>query len=219
MIETALFGLLHVLVFVYWLGGDLGAFYASRFLTAPNVSADRRMMAAKIVGDVDMAPRTALILALPTGLALGISRGWLDLPMVWGWGALAAGAAWLALAWYLHIKHVGSGPLKALDTLIRWALLIVLLGGGVAGLVGAHELPAFISIKLILLAGAILMGLMIRIVLRPLGPALAGLSGPDGASAELSLAQTLSRARPLVMVIWALIIAAAFFGLWTPVTL
>ncbi|MEM9841570.1 MAG: hypothetical protein AAF767_02935, partial [Pseudomonadota bacterium] len=86
MIDQALFALIHILVFVYWLGGDLGAFYTSRFLTQPDVSADRRLMAAKIVGDVDMAPRTALILALPTGLVLAQSKGWLDL----GWPIVGA---------------------------------------------------------------------------------------------------------------------------------
>ena len=97
MLDQALFALIHVLVFVYWLGGDLGAFYTSRFLTAPDVSADRRLMAAKIVGDVDMAPRTALILALPSGLLLAPSKGWLA-P---GWEAasmkMASSLAFLAL--------------------------------------------------------------------------------------------------------------------------
>ena len=51
LVDQALFALLHVLVFVYWLGGDLGAFYTSRFLIQPDISADRRLMAAKIVGD------------------------------------------------------------------------------------------------------------------------------------------------------------------------
>lgn len=70
VIDKAPFGLLHVLVFVYWLGGDLGAFYSSRFLTRPGVTPEKRLLAAKIVGDVDMAPRSALILTFPTGLAL-----------------------------------------------------------------------------------------------------------------------------------------------------
>jgi len=120
VLDQSLFALLHVLVFVYWLGGDLGAFYTSRFLTQPDVSADRRMMAAKIVGDVDMAPRTALILALPTGLALAQSKGWLDL----GWVLVSliaiASLAWLLLAWVLHLRHGGAPQaLKTLDLAIR----------------------------------------------------------------------------------------------------
>ena len=217
MLDQALFALIHVLVFVYWLGGDLGAFYTSRFLTQPDVSADRRLMAAKIVGDVDMAPRTALILALPTGLLLAESKGWLSL----GWPmtlVITAGSLiWLALAWHLHLKHgAASDGLRRLDLAIRWGLVILLGGWAVAGLIGHVALPLFLAIKLLALVGSILLGLYIRSVLKPLGPALKGLNGPNPDSAQADLAQTLNRARPLVTGIWALLLVAALFGLWTP---
>lgn len=216
MLDDALYGLLHVLVFVYWLGGDLGAFYASRFLTRPGVPADRRLLAAKIVNDVDMAPRSALIMALPTGLLLAISKGWIAAPDWWGWAAMAAGLVWLFLAWTLHQKHVAAGPLKLIDTGIRWLLAFALAGAGGAALAGVLELPAFIALKFILLAAAIFLGLFIRTVLKPLGPALGGLASDNSAAAEASLAATLNRARPLVVMIWVVITAAALLGLWTP---
>ena len=217
MFDQALFALIHVLVFVYWLGGDLGAFYTSRFLTQPDVSADRRLMAAKIVGDVDMAPRTALILALPTGLLLAQSKGWLSL----GWpitlGIAAASLIWLVLAWHLHLKHgAGTDALRKLDLAIRWGLVLALGGWAVAGLMGHIALPLFLAVKLLALVGCILLGLFIRSALKPLGPALMGLTGPNADTAEADLANTLNRARPLVTGIWALLLIAAFFGLWTP---
>lgn len=217
MLDQAVFALLHVLVFVYWLGGDLGAFYTSRFLTQPDVSPDRRLMAAKIVGDVDMAPRTALILALPTGLMLAESRGWMSL----GWGPVAgiviASLIWLAIAWKLHLQHAPpSETLKRIDFTIRWAMVLTLGGWAVAGLAGALSVPLFIALKLLTLVGCILLGLFIRSVLQPLGPALAALHGPEVVAAQADLAQTLKRARPLVSGIWVLLLIAAFLGLWTP---
>lgn len=217
MFDQALFALLHVLVFVYWLGGDLGAFYTSHFLTRPDVPSDRRLMAAKIVGDVDMAPRTALILSLPTGLLLAESKGWLNL----GWPGViivAIGSlAWLGLAWKLHLDHAGaSGWMKRTDTAIRYVLILALIGFSAAALSGQIQLPLFIALKSLALAGCIALGLYIRVVLKPLGPALMGLNGPDPTAAEASLAKTLSAARPLVMGIWALLIIAAILGLWTP---
>lgn len=217
MLDQALFALIHVLVFVYWLGGDLGAFYSSHYLTRANVSADRRLMAAKIVGDVDMAPRTALILALPSGLLLAESKGWLSL----GWPLLMAtvlvALIWLAMAWKLHLDHSGSGTgLKSIDSWIRYALIILLLGFAVAGLMGRSALPLFLALKMLALAGCVALGLYIRVVLKPLGPALMGLAGDQSDAAEADLAQTLNRARPLVICIWALLLIAAFLGLWTP---
>ena len=205
MVDQALFALLHVLVFVYWLGGDLGAFYTSRFLIQPDISADRRLMAAKVVGDVDMAPRTALIVTLPTGLALAESKGWISL----GWPAIV-GVCIVAL-----ICGAPEG-LRKLDLAIRWALVLGLGGWAVCGLASVVHLPLFLALKLLAFVGCILLGLFIRGVLKPLGPALMGLTGPDAAASEASLAQTLNRARPLVTGIWALLITAAFLGLWTP---
>ncbi len=218
MLDQALFALLHVLVFVYWLGGDLGAFYTSHFLTRENVASDRRLMAAKIVGDVDMAPRTALILALPTGLMLAESKSWIAM----GWpiiGAIVvASLVWLALAWKLHLAHDAPPAwIKTTDTSIRYGLILALVTSGGLALASMIELPLFIALKLLALAGCIALGLYIRVVLKPLGPALMGLTGPDALAAEADLASTLNRARPLVMGIWALLLIAAFLGLWTPI--
>ena len=80
------------------------------------------------------------------------------------------------------------------------------------------DLPLFLALKLLAFVGCILLGLFIRSVLQPLGPALMGLIGPDADASAASLAQTLNRARPLVTGIWALLIIAAFLGLWTPTT-
>jgi len=214
--ETALFTFLHILVFVYWLGGDLGAFYASRFLIKPDVPPHNRLFAAKIISDVDMAPRTALILAAPTGLLLAISKGWIALPYSWGWAALALSLLWLALAWHLHVTHgQAKTAFRRLDQLIRWGLVLGLGGGGLIAL-SKGGLPLFLAVKCLLLAGAVLIGLAIRSVLRPLGPSLAALPNDTSGIAEASLATTLRRARPLVILIWLLIATAAMMGLWTP---
>lgn len=215
--DQALFALLHLLVFVYWLGGDLGAFYTSRFLTQPDVSSDRRLLAAKIVGDVDMAPRTALILTLPTGVLLAESKGWISL----GWPGVTliaiASLVWLGLAWKLHLDHTApSGWMKSTDTLIRYALILALGSLALAAFMGQIQLPLFLAGKCLALAGCVALGLYIRVVLKPLGPALVGLTGPDHIAAQARLAETLKRARPLVVGIWILLIIAAGLGLWTP---
>lgn len=219
MLLTALVLLLHVLVFVYWLGGDLGAFYTSRYLTLPGIPADRRLLAAKIVGDVDMAPRTALILALPTGLVAAEIRGWLDLGLLPIGIVVAIALVWLATAWRLHIEHGSSGLLAGFDRILRWVLIISALGYAVLGLADIAPVPLFIELKLIVLALCTLMGLAIRQVLKPLGPAIAKLADPGtSADGEADLGATLKKARPLVLIIWALLLTAALLGLWTPMS-
>lgn len=217
-LEQALFTLLHVLVFVYWLGGDLGAFYASRFLTADDVSTDRKLLAAKIVGDVDMAPRTALILALPTGLILARQVGYIDLDWIWIGALSATFLVWLGLAWKRHLSH-GSEPawMRVFDLAIRWITLAGLIAIAMASFMGHADWPLFLALKSLALALAIAMGLAIRVVLKPLGPAIGKLIGdtPEQGTAELK--SLMGQARPLVLVIWACLLSAAFLGLWKPV--
>jgi hypothetical protein len=209
--------LLHILVFVYWLGGDLGAFYTSRFLIKSGISPEKRLLAAKIVGDVDMAPRTALILSLPTGLSLAEARGWMSagmalLAIVW-----IASLAWLFLTWAVHLKH-GAAPKtwKQTDLAVRWLAITSLLFLAFQSFVQSGFLPRFLGLKCLVLAACILLGLLIRRSLAGLGPALARLQSAGQNSAEIAVADILNRARPQVVCIWFLLIAAAWLGLAKP---
>lgn len=206
--------LLHVLVFVYWLGGDLGAFYASRIVTDPTQAPAARGAAAKVLANVDMAPRTALILAFPTGLTLVALKGWADVAPLWIAAAWAVSLAWLALAWTIHVRHLPPAALvRRIDLAIRWAALALLAGLAI----GPWEAPVFIRFKIALLGAAIVCGLVIRARLAPFGPAFAAMlsqgSTPEG---EAVINRSLAGARPFVMAIWTCLLLAALLGLATP---
>ena len=82
-IWTSLIVWLHVLLFVYWLGADLGVFYASRFRRDPQISPESRLLVTRIARDIDMAPRTTLVLMLPSGFTLAATRGYLSFSDSW----------------------------------------------------------------------------------------------------------------------------------------
>ena len=209
--------LLHIFVLVYWLGGDLGAFYASSVVTDPSKPPAARLTAAKIVADVDMAPRMALIFAFPTGLALAISKGWLLWPEWLTPLGYLAGLAWAALAWAIHLKRGPQGLLKPGDLAIRLALAAGLAIGAGASFAGVLALPGFIAIKWVLLALAVLSGLMIRVMLAPFGPAIGALAaGTAGEGEDAAIRDSLGRAKIFVLVIWACVITAAVLGVYTP---
>jgi len=214
---TALLTLIHVLILVYWLGGDLGAFYGSTFMVDPKRSVAERMMALKILNNIDMAPRTALILALPTGLALAWMKGWLMVSGVVPVAIVVASLAWLALAWAVHLNHNGGAGLKRLDITVRWAVLATLYLAGFAGVFKAIELPLFIALKLIVLATCITLGLIVRRQLVPLFPAIREMAstGPTPQT-DAVIAGVNARARRAVLTLWALLVAAAYLGIATP---
>jgi hypothetical protein len=213
----ALLTLLHILIPIYWLGGDLGAFYGSTFMTDPKRTVGERMMALKILNNIDMAPRTTLILAFPTGFALAWAKGWLDVPAI-AVGAVVLGfLAWLVLAWVVHLQHGGGVGFKKLDITIRYVVLAALAVAGVGGLVGALAIPFFIALKLCILACCIALGLIVRRQLVPLFGAIRVMTstGPTPDS-DAIIAAVNSRARISVLTIWALVLLASFLGIATP---
>jgi hypothetical protein len=216
--ELATVTLLHVLVLVYWLGGDLGAFYASTVLTDRARPTAARAMAGVMLGHVDMAPRTALIASMPTGVSLIALNGWWPLPVWMVAGVWAGSLLWIALVWWLHLRHVAPGhPLRTLDLALRWIALLKLvwLASGIA--VPFGPLPLFLALKLAILAAAIGCGLLIRRMLRPFGPAFGALAaGTAGEAEEAVIGQCLARARPVVLVLWLLLLAAAWLGIAQP---
>jgi hypothetical protein len=215
----ALLTLLHLLVPIYWLGGDLGTFLSGQVLKNPSYTPEERLLALKILLNCDMGPRTALILAFPTGFGLAVAKGWLD---VAGWTvALAwlAGLVWLAIAWAIHLKHgPAAAPYRKVDNVIRYAVLAGLLAVGAGGLAGAIALPNFIAIKLLLLATGVALGLLIRRQLAPLFPAVGALREHGASEAVNSaIAGVLSRTQLSVMGIWVVVLVAAFTGIAKPV--
>ncbi len=214
---VALLTLLHLLVFVYWLGGDLGAFYTAGFMTDAKRSVAERMMALKILNNIDMAPRTTLILAYPTGLALAWAKGWVEMP-----GYMPAIAAilflgWLALAWAVHLQHGGGGAIRKIDLAIRYLCVVAFGLAGIAGLAGWRTMPLFIALKLCLLAGCVALGLVVRRQLVPLFGAIREMTttGPTAAT-DATITRVNNRARVSVLSLWVLVTLAAFLGVATP---
>lgn len=217
-LDTALITLFHLLVFAYWLGGDLGVFYASTLFTDENRPDAGRLTAGKILSDVDLVPRFCLLLALPTGLALAAAKKWLSINPLLIIAAFVVALGWCWLVWTLHIRHTGTELLRKIDTYCRYTYLLSLFGLAIAALTGMIFLPLFIVLKLIILGIAIGMGLYIRHALRDFGPAY-GDFAENGATPENNaiIQKSLNQARPAVMVIWLALAIAAFLGVATPV--
>ncbi len=217
-LSTAFLTLLHILIPIYWLGGDLGAFYGSTFMTDPKRSVAERMMALKILNNIDMAPRTALILAFPTGFALAWMKGWLDVPATVVALVAIGFCAWLVLAWVVHLQHGSGAGFKKLDITIRYIVLVALAVIGVGGLASSIAVPFFIALKLCILACCIGLGLLVRKQLVPLFGAIRSMNstGPTPET-DATIAGVNAKARISVLTIWALVLAASFLGIATPV--
>jgi hypothetical protein len=218
--------LLHLLLFTYWLGADLGVFYSSRYVLRADLPPASRAVALKIMAWLDVAPRLCLVLFLPSGVTLmalddygrDIFSGW---PLVGVW---AAGLAWLALVVADHLLH--DSPVhelvRRLDLAVRFAVVIGLLASASYALVSAHPFgvdtnPKWLGGKVALYALAIASGIAIRFQLRPFARAFGRLV-TDGSSPEVErdLRGAIVGSQPYVAAIWLCVLGAAVLGVFKP---
>ncbi|OPC79658.1 hypothetical protein B4N89_00695 [Embleya scabrispora] len=216
--------LLHVVLFVFWLGGDLGVFWSSRYVLRSELTPAARHTALQIMLGLDLAPRVCLVLFLPSGVTLMALEPhgadvftWWNVTLVWLFALL-----WLALTVHEHVRH-GSRPLvPRVDRWIRFAVVGAMFAAGLYT-VAAHEPfgvttdPRWLGAKVMLYATAIACGLGIRMRLRPFGPAFAELmSKGSNIDVERRLERSIEGCLPFVFGIWISILAAAALGILKP---
>ncbi|MGW5156306.1 hypothetical protein ACWEPN_12580 [Nonomuraea wenchangensis] len=220
--------LLHIILFVYWLGSDIGVYYSSRFVTRADLAPAARSVAAKIMHVVDMAPRICLVLFLPSGVTLmalspfgeDYFPGWL-VALAW-----VAALCWLALVIYDYTRGATrlGRVVQRLDLLVRYGLVVALLAVGLfmiftAEPFGVQTNPKWLGGKLLAYGLCILGGVLIRWRLSPFGPAFGRLMS-EGSTPEVERAITRSvrSCLPYVYLIWTMVLVAAFLGVVKPGT-
>lgn len=209
----------HILLFVYWLGGDAGVYYSSSFVIDPSRSRDARLMAFKIFVELDMLPRYCLALMLSVGGVLAYYAGvphleW-QLPLI-----IALGPLWVWLVWAVH-HHQGKPlgqQLARIDYAFRWIVIAALLASVFWGLSDGRLAPyPWLAAKLLIFALLIFCGLMIRHKLPQFMNGFRELasSGPSPQS-DRNMIEGMQALRPYVWVIWFGVAVSALIGILKP---
>ncbi len=205
MSEVALFKLAHLLCLIYWLGGDLGVFYSSLFVTDEKRSPEVRIATAKILLTLDLAPRICMTMILPTGVQLGYNIGMLKIPGLLVAAVWVVCLAWLSMVLVLAFRH--GAKLKVLtrvDFHFRWIAPTLFVAYAIHSLLSPTRiLPGYIAYKLIIFSCLVLCGLMIRLKLRQFTPAFNNMvQGRHTASDSRAIHDALVSTRPFVLAIW-----------------
>lgn len=212
MTEIAILKLGHLLCLVYWLGADLGVFYSSYFLVDDKLSTETRISMAKLLFALDQAPRICMPLILAFGVHLAWRLGMWTIPASVVVATWLICFGWLAMVLTLHIRGHGAKGLTTFDFAFRVVVVAGLAAYAIYALSGQH-LAAWLAIKLLVFAGLVACGLMVRRGLRPFGPAFAALAqdratDTDNAAIRASLANT----RPFVIAIWVGLLVNSALG-------
>ena len=211
---------LHIVLFAYWLGADLGVFFASRYMSRADLVLEERLRYLQLLLTIDMAPRVALILMIPVGFTLAttlglapFADGWL--PAIW-----VVALAWLALAWYLsrHSRDPRAAPWVRIDQALRLIVIAGFLGTGLATFVtGGPLLTGWLAGKFVLYAVVVALGLLLRLVIadfiRGFGQVRVEATREAG---NALIDDAHRRAARLAILLWLCVAAIAFLGVVKP---
>jgi hypothetical protein len=212
---------LHQVLFVFWLGPDIGVYMWSTKVVNPALSAGQRLAAGRIMQVIGVLPQVCMSLMLTVGGVLtelmGIDHPWWQMAAIW-----LLGPVWLSLTlWVYTTAGTEKGArLAQLDIWFRW-LIVVSVPLSVIYSVSTGRLAGFpwIMAKLLLFAAVVFFSLRMRQRLLPFITGLDRLAS-EGPSPELdaTLRSSISRARLFMFASWAALAAAAALGMIQPGT-
>lgn len=211
----ALWAYAHILLFVYWLGADVGLYMVMGFVKDAKLSFETRATLIRLAFYIDLFPRVTFALILPVGLQLARN---LDLLSV-GPGLLAA--VWLvSVLWGAsHIAIVVWKGRPVVKRLVQANKAYELLAGGFfiglggISLAGGAPIEAgWFAVKLLLFGLIFWVILGIDTVFQPFTTILR--MGPDGSTPEQErrVTRMTNRTMAWAVLLYVLIAAVAFLG-------
>jgi len=211
---------IHILLFVYWLGADLGVFMLARAARRSDLTFDQRAISLRMALKIDTMPRLSFALMFPVGLELSAALGLVEPGLATRTISWVIAALWVAIVIGM-VRTEGkreAAALRRANVLLHWALFVVVGAIGVASVLGRGPFPAgWLGWKILLFAPIFFCGIMIDRRFEPVAPAFARLaaegSRPD---IEQAIRSAIDRSIAWVLTLYALVVAVAFLGTARP---
>lgn len=215
--ELVLFA--HQLLFVYWIGPDIGVYYLSGRVTNPELPAEQRLAAARTMATVDLVPRICLALMLTVG---GVLTEFVGVPHpTWQMaGIVLLGPVWLTIVLVAYFRRgtpVG-GTVARLDLALRWALVAgILVSVGYSWTTGRLADTPWVAGKLLLFVAILVFGLLMRSRVQPMMDGIGKLAAGGGSpEVDAAMATSLARTKPFVLAMWLCLLLEGMLGVFQP---
>lgn len=211
---------LHVLMFVFWVGTDMGVMLGASKSVDSRLSLETRLTMVKLALLIELLPRTMWAMALPFGVMLSRELGLIAISDAGIAGVWVFTLAWAAIS--LGGAHYSEKPIgQRLALINRW--IIGVLGTGLA-LVGTWsyfdgapiESP-WLAAKIALYGIINLTVLGIEVSFIPVGPAFGRLFGEGSTPAvEAAISSGMKTTIRWVHASYVLILIVGFIGVARP---
>lgn len=209
-----LWGYIHILLFVFWLGGDLGVFLSAIYAKRSDLSFETRATIMQLGLVIDFLPRLCFALIFPVGLHLTNALGILDITLS------HFILAWLiSICWILMILIIGKNEGKPIAELLSkvqfWMegiLGTIMVVGGIYSFIN-ETLDQWFSVKIILFGFVFYAAMAIDICFRPFIKPFMEIgtigSSPDR---EIAVSNAINNTLVAVLTLYFLIALIAFLG-------
>ncbi len=207
----------HLLLFVLWLGADVGVFLLGQHFRKRHVyTLDQRIALLKLLVLVDMTPRSAWALMVPLSLSVVDVGAWWDVPTPLLTAAWLIGGLWLWLVWdaHWHDQPPRAARNRAIEGWLRWIVgLFYLWLGGQSLIAGTPLVAGWLAWKALLFGLIFVAAIMIDRTFKPVGAQLTAVLEQGSSDAtELPLLRTMNATRVWVWITYLLLLATAFLG-------
>ena len=210
----------HVLLFVYWLGADLGVFALALALRNRRYSVEQRQLLMRMSLLIDLTPRAAMALIAPVGLVLAERLGLVVVP---GWLSIVlwcAAFVWIA-AEIVAFRNMGTPLMVRLYMGTGTLFVIVLLACGWFGwqslMTGLPITAGWLALKVLLFGAVFLVSLLMAAFYAPIEQIMAQMA-EHGSTDELEarLCRQVNRGAVVTIILFLLLASMGFLGLTKP---
>lgn len=209
---------IHLILFAYWLGGDVGVYCSSKYVIDPKLQRETRLIAAKIMIGCDFVPKICMTLILTVGGILSEKYTphptWQMIPII------LLAPFWLTIVMLQHYKHHASWmpALIKFDFWFRVFIVVALIASvAYSWNTGRLEENPWIGAKILVFAFLVFAGIMIRIGLKDFGTSYVKIiQNAYNDEDNVKMAASLNRVKPWVYSIWVGVALEALIGFTQP---
>jgi len=162
---------LHLLLFVYWLGADVGVFALALALKNRTYSCEQRILMMRLSLTIDMVPRMAMITIAPVGLHLAARSGLVALSgglfaLIWGLSIIWMIGEWIA---FRRMGQASAVRIYIINGILMGLVCLTLLGFGLSSLINGWPFTAgWLALKVLLAGLVFLVSTMMAVFYAPL---------------------------------------------------
>lgn len=210
----------HLLLFVYWLGADVGVFGLALAIKNSAYSVDQRTLLMRMSLTIDMAPRMAMIAVSPVGLHLASRSGLVVVPdwlfaLIW-----LLALVWMIGEWraFRLMGHPSAVRFYIANGLIMMVACFGWLGFGIASIINGAPFGAlWLSVKVALAGSVFLISTLMAVFYAPVEGMLGELREQGSSPAlEARIATQINRGAFWTVILFFLLATIAFLGLVKP---